>query len=545
MLSTFAGLPRTAWIIFAGTVVNRLGYVVTPFLVFYLGSRGVTTEQVPYVLGALGAGNLIGPMLGGLLADRVGRRPTIVIGLIGTALAQGCLFAAPNLVTLAFAAVLLSGTGTMVGPAAGALMADVVPAERQRAAFSLAHWAMNIGAAVAGMLGGFLATQGYWLLFTVDAATSLAFAFIAVALLPGGRGGDARSAGPRSGMGYGVVLRDPLMRALLPLFGVGMMIYSFTEVCLPLAIRDHGLSPTTLGLMATLNAILVVVLQPVATQVLARLPQITVFVSGSLLIAVGVALTGVANDTWSYGGTVVIWSIGEATIGGIPYSIVASLAPADARGRYQGSFQWTFGIARFAALSVGTAVYAGAGPAVVWWFSAVAGVAAAFGVGALAPVIARRTAAPAPASTPEPAPTALAQLPDLNRKQRSSSVAKVRNLTHAEALERARLLDVRSYDITIDLTDGSGNPGEGTFRTVTAIVFDCAEPGARTVVDVAAHKVESAALNGAPVDLLGWSAESGLAIDRFGRAQQARRRGDVRLLHLWAGPAPRARPRGQ
>ena len=42
-------------------------------------------------------------------------------------------------------------------------------------------------------------------------------------------------------------------------------------------------------------------------------------------------------------------------------------------------------------------------------------------------------------------------------------MAKVRNLTHAEALERARLLDVRSYDITIDLTDGSGNPGEGTF----------------------------------------------------------------------------------
>jgi MFS family permease len=421
VLSTFAGLPRTAWIIFAGTVVNRLGYVVTPFLVFYLGSRGITTEQAPYVLGALGAGNLIGPMLGGLLADRVGRRPTIVIGLLGTALAQGLLFAAPNLVTLALAAVVLSGMGTMVGPAAGALMADVVPAERQRAAFSLTHWAMNIGSAVAGMLGGFLATQGYWLLFTVDAATTLAFAFIAVALLPGGRGGPASTdsttlvgsasvADSASSMGYGVVLRDPLMRALLPLFGVGMMIYSFTEVCLPLAIRDHGLSPTTLGLMATLNAILVVVLQPVATQVLARLPQIPVFVSGSLLIAVGVALTGVANDTLSYGGTVVIWSIGEATIGGIPYSIVASLAPADARGRYQGSFQWTFGVARFAALSVGTAVYAGAGPAVVWWFSAVAGVAAAFGVGAMAPVIARRTATPAPASRPEPATTALDQL---------------------------------------------------------------------------------------------------------------------------------------
>ena len=401
MLSTFGGLPRTAWILFAGIVVNRLGYVVTPFLVFYLGSRGVTTAEVPFVLGALGAGNLIGPVLGGLLADRVGRRPTMLIGLIGTAIAQGLLFAAPNLVTLAFAAVLLSGAGSTVGPAANALMADVVPAQWQRAAFSLSHWAMNIGAAVAGMLGGFLATHGYWILFTVDAATSLAYAFIVVALLPAGRAGGTRSAGPRSGMGYAVVFRDRLMRALLPLFGVGMLIYSLTEVCLPLAIRDHGLSTTTLGLMFTVNAILVVVLQPVATQVLAKLRPIPVFVSGSLLIAIGVALTGVADDAWSYGGTVVIWSIGEATVGGISYAIVASLAPANASGRYQGSFQWTFGVARFTALAVGTAVYATAGPAVVWWFSAIAGVAAAFGVGALAPAIARRTATSEPVTTPE------------------------------------------------------------------------------------------------------------------------------------------------
>ena len=101
MLSTFSGLPRTVWIIFAGTIVNRIGYVVTPFLVFYLASRGVSTRQVPYVLGALGAGNLVGPALGGLLADRVGRRPTILAGLLGTAAAQGLLYAAPNVLILA------------------------------------------------------------------------------------------------------------------------------------------------------------------------------------------------------------------------------------------------------------------------------------------------------------------------------------------------------------------------------------------------------------------------------------------------------------
>src|SRR5262245_6397330 len=156
VLSTFSGLPRTAWIIFAGTVVNRLGFVVTPFLVYYLGSRGVTTAHVPYVLGALGAGNLIGPAVGGLLADRVGCRPTVLVGLVGTAVAQGLLFAAPNVVTMALAAALLSAAGSTVGPAADAMITDSVPERWRRSAFALSHWAVNIGVSVAGVLGGFL-----------------------------------------------------------------------------------------------------------------------------------------------------------------------------------------------------------------------------------------------------------------------------------------------------------------------------------------------------------------------------------------------------
>src|SRR5690606_39458971 len=55
-------------------------------------------------------------------------------------------------------------------------------------------------------------------------------------------------------------------------------------------------------------------------------------------------------------------------------------------------------------------------------------------------------------------------------------VAGVRNLTQLEAAERARLLDVTSYDITLDLTDGTGGPGEGTFRSITEVTFTCAEP---------------------------------------------------------------------
>jgi aminopeptidase N len=91
-------------------------------------------------------------------------------------------------------------------------------------------------------------------------------------------------------------------------------------------------------------------------------------------------------------------------------------------------------------------------------------------------------------------------------------VAGVRNLTQAEAIERTRLLTVGSYDITLDLTDGSGNPGDTTFRSITEVTFACSEPGASTFIELAAHSIRSATLNGAPVDLSDWSDTTGLPL---------------------------------
>ncbi|QDY07948.1 MFS transporter [Micromonospora sp. HM134] len=390
MFSSYRGLPRTAWIIFSGTIVNRLGFMVVPFLVYYLGARDVSTSEVTYVLGALGIGNLVGPLLSGMLADHWGRRSTMITGLLGTAASHGLLFVAPNLVTLAFGAAALSVCGTMVSPAANALLAESVVPERRRNAFSLVYWAVNIGSAGAGVLGGFLAEQGYWLLFVVDGVSSVLFAVIAATLLPAGKGYTAPSTVVRSG--YSVVLRDPLMRALLPLFGITLAIYSLTEAGLPLAIRDDGLSPKVLGLMFTLNAVLVVIVQPIAATVLDEFRPLVVYVFAAGLIAVGVALTGVANSLWSYGASVAVWSLGEAAIGGIHSATIQSIAPDHARGRYQGAFQWLWGTSRFVALTVGTAVYAHAGSAVLWWFCAAAGVVAPLGVLAMGPAIERRTA---------------------------------------------------------------------------------------------------------------------------------------------------------
>jgi aminopeptidase N len=91
-------------------------------------------------------------------------------------------------------------------------------------------------------------------------------------------------------------------------------------------------------------------------------------------------------------------------------------------------------------------------------------------------------------------------------------VAGVRNLKQVEAAERARMLDVSTYDVSLDLTDGAGYPGERTFRSVTEVRFHCHQPGADTFVEVAAETLRAVTLNGTPVDTSDWTPESGLIL---------------------------------
>ena len=85
------------------------------------------------------------------------------------------------------------------------------------------------------------------------------------------------------------------------------------------------------------------------------------------------------------------------------------------------------------------------------------------------------------------------------------------NLTRDQAVERAALITVDSYQINLDLTDGSGAPGERTFRSTTTVVFD-ALAGADTVIDIAADNIHSATLNGRELDVSGYDESTGIPL---------------------------------
>ena len=183
------------------------------------------------------------------------------------------------------------------------------------------------------------------------------------------------------------------MLALVGLTVLGATVYMQVVNTLPLAIVGHGLSTSTYGLVAGLNGLLIVVLQPFALRAISRFDPFRVLAVSQVLIGLGFGLTAFATSLLQFAGTVAVWTLGEIAGAGLIAALVADLAPPEARGRYSAVWGTSFGISSLLAPAVGTTTYQFLGPDVLWAGCFIAGLVAAAGFLALAPAVRRRSSA--------------------------------------------------------------------------------------------------------------------------------------------------------
>src|SRR2546428_10989100 len=117
------GMPREAWVLFAGVFVNRLGTFVLPSITLYLTSRGYSVPQAGLGLAAYGLGAIGSQAAGGVLADRLGRRSTIALGMFGGAATTLSLVWIHGLGQIVGAVALLGFVAELFRPAPRALIA--------------------------------------------------------------------------------------------------------------------------------------------------------------------------------------------------------------------------------------------------------------------------------------------------------------------------------------------------------------------------------------------------------------------------------------
>jgi MFS family permease len=373
LLQDLRRLPRPVYILIIGQFLNRFGAFVFPFLALILDQRGYSKGEITLVLGALAVGHIAGPLVGGYLADAIGRRNTIVLSLLGSAVTLLGIYAAPTFTALALCALLNGFFNFLFGPAAHALITDLTPPALRLTSFALFRFAINAGFAAGPAVAGFLFTRAPALLFFGDALSTVIFAAFAWIWLPHGlRSIAGRASSPR------VVLRSWLdacaslraHHAYRQYLGVLLL----TGICfvqifslLSLTTRDRGLEPTVYGALMGLNGLLVALIELPLSAWYQRFPPRRLLAIGNVLMAVGAALFGLAGGIQVFVLAMVVFTLGEivALPTGLTYS--SDLAPEAARGRFFGFRGVTWGFASLFG-SAGVWVYGEIG--VTWWLIA-------------------------------------------------------------------------------------------------------------------------------------------------------------------------------
>lgn len=378
-----SGLPRIYWLLWAGQLINRVGSLVIPMITAYLTQvRGLPLETAGWTVAMFGAGAFLGNLAGGALADRLGRRRTLLLSLGTGALAMlglGQAQAPAALMAWCFAVGLF---GEMFRPAAQAAIADVVPPAQRMRAFTLQYWAVNLGFAISALVAGALATTHFAWLFAADAATTFAFAVVVAIGVPETLPAE-RAHGPLPGS----VLTPFLDRTYVPLLAltyVCALVMMQHLVPLQAFLLAQGLDTAAYGKAIALNGVIIVLFQPLMSRLVEGRNRLFVLALAALLIGAGFGLLAFSTGLLSTMATVAIWTFGEMLMAPVNSAMVADAAPPHLRGRYQGALSLTWAVAFSSAPLLGTRLASSAGFTALWALCAVLGAAAAAGYWVLA-----------------------------------------------------------------------------------------------------------------------------------------------------------------
>jgi MFS family permease len=375
LLSSLVSLPRAAWVLFLGTFLNKFGGFVVPFLTLYLTSEGYTVSQTGWAVSAYGFGNLGASILGGHLADKLGRRKTILLSMFSGAAMMMLLSQAHHLGLIIALTALTGLTNEFYRPASQALLADIVTPEQRMTAFAGLRVSFNAGFAFGPATAGLLAAYGYFWLFAGDAATSVLFGLVVLFALPHVAHNTQNQAD------WKVALRTlrcdrVLHQLLLANFAIALVFFQLASTY-GLHVTKLGFSAATYGTIVSLNGALIVFCELPLTRFTRKFPARRMMAIGYLVCAISYALNAFAHTVPALVLCMVIFTLGEMVTLPTSMAYLADLAPPEMRGRYMGASGLTWATALIIGPACGMRLFAAA-PQIYWSACAVVGAFAAF-----------------------------------------------------------------------------------------------------------------------------------------------------------------------
>ena len=372
--------PGNFWTLVVATFIDRLGgAILFPFFTLYVTRKfdvGMTT--VGLIFGVFAITGIIGSTIGGALADRWGRKPMLVLGLVMSALSSLWLGSVNQIDIFVFGAMITGLFSNVGGPAQQALVADILPKQQRAQGYGIIRVTFNLAVTIGPAIGGLLATQSYRSLFIADAISSIVVAAIVFFILPETRV-VIKQAKPESlaktFSGYGHDLRNNAFMLFFLASTLSAMVYMQMNSTLSVFLRDvHGVPEQGFGYILSMNAGIVVLFQFYLTRKVRPHPPMLIITWGTLLYALGFGMYGFVSTYKMFLFAMVVITIGEMLVAPVGQAIVAGFAPEDMRGRYMAFFGYSWSIPFTFAPTLAGIVMDNGDPNWVWYTAGFIGV---------------------------------------------------------------------------------------------------------------------------------------------------------------------------
>lgn len=348
--------------------------VLMPFFALWAQQdAGIATEYIGVLLGCYAGGELLAtPFVGGI-ADRVGRRPVLLVSTAGVGCGFLLLYLTRGALLSAIALIIIGMFESVLHPTAATVITDVVAPATLRKHFALTRVMSNVGRTVGPAIGALLALWSLGLVFFAS-ATALLCGTVVVALCLSETRQPSRATSPDGSeeedeegiAALSAAFRDRRLAALLVPIAVLEIGASWIEAVTPLYANNAGtLSASGIGLLFTYAGALSAIFQLPVTQASARWSGFAIILVSGIAQVAAFSCLFVSPAVSLLLLAVTLLALADMLSGPLSQTIVAELAPARARASYMAAFSSVGDLKDTIGPAIGTYLYA-VMPALPW-----------------------------------------------------------------------------------------------------------------------------------------------------------------------------------
>ncbi|KAA3633318.1 MAG: MFS transporter [Calditrichaeota bacterium] len=345
---------RNLWALSFGWFVGALGFAVAiPFISIYFHSElGLSLSQIGLFFGFMALVRSLFQLVGGEVADRYERKQLLVytqilraITFIGIAIS---IYMDWGFWAIAASLTINSIFGAMFHPAANAMVSDVLSKEKRLEGFAITRASGNLGWAAGPALGGFMAEFSYGHLFIAASIITFVSGFVFAFFLhpPKINAIDERF----KFKDLIAIKDDPNLAAhSILIFVLYIVVAQLIAPFSVYSVEIAGISEVELGLIYTINGLMVVSLQLLVTKLLSNFKFTSQLALGGLIYAIGYGLVGCFSTLEMFILVIMFITFGEMVMSPPSLALTSKLAPEGRMGRYMGIFGffvasgWSFG----------------------------------------------------------------------------------------------------------------------------------------------------------------------------------------------------------